>query len=80
MVLYYCIEDIPVIIRFKTLLIIIFTVSSRGIEDIPVIIRFKTLMLNLKHHLIYCIEDIPVIIRFKTFNSFMERMDEVYEY
>ena len=43
---HHCIEGIPVIIRFKTIMekIIFLPTTVRGIEGIPVIIRFKTVL------------------------------------
>ena len=62
------IEGIPVIIRFKTIFILIYCNTAIGIEGIPVIIRFKTNgwwypppLQDLG------IEGIPLITRFKTF-------------
>ena len=63
------IEGIPVIIRFKTLILGHGQVNEICIEGIPVIIRFKTAILVIVHYTLLGIEGIPVIIRFKTFTT-----------
>ena len=65
----YCIEGIPVIIRFKTILRRRKSFIYKGIEGIPVIIRFKTSMLvSLLYTIsLISIEGIPLITRFLNF-------------
>ena len=64
--IFLCIEGIPVIIRFKTDILILKALQFLSIEGIPVIIRFKTLT-SIKSRVNFLrIEGIPVIIRFKT--------------
>ena len=65
--MFFGIEGIPVIIRFKTEAVGGFVMALIGIEGIPVIIRFKTkTMARTVDFSSRSIEGIPVIIRFKT--------------
>ena len=61
------IEGIPVITRFKTLILDRFPMLKLRIEGIPLITRFKTTAgMNGLMIINGCIEGIPLITRFKT--------------